>query len=134
LGPFRFPYHQTIPALVTFDSGSHGCGGADASIEAACGKVHIDKLTSPLFQFLVPLAKLARELGLGEEIDDMSNKLLIEENVRRQVHNIVNSDTIQKRSENGTCFSYSDKEPPLTHPHRNSDRAWMDIQPPHWLR
>jgi len=77
--------------------GHSGCGGAAASIKAARGEVHIDKLTSPLFQFLVPLVRLARELGLGEEFDDMSNKyrlkLLIEENVRRQVRNIVNSET-----------------------------------------
>jgi len=91
-------------------AGHTGCGGAAASIKAARGEVHIDKLTSPLFQFLVPLVRLARELVLGEEIDDMSNKdglkLLIEENVRRQVDNIVNSETIQKRSKNVTVHGW----------------------------
>jgi len=102
--------------MIVIVAGHTGCGGADASIKAARGQLHIDKLTSPLFQFLIPLVRLARELGLGE-IDDLSNKddetrnkenleSLIEENVRRQVHNIVNSETIQKRSENVTVHGW----------------------------
>ena len=65
---------------------------------------------SPIAHFLAPLVKLAKELGLGDKngpTKDEALKLLIEENVRSQVRNIVNSETIQniwRKGKNGTYF------------------------------
>jgi len=78
-------------------AGHTGCGGAAACYEVACGGSPVDG-KSPIAHFLTPLVKLAKELGLGDKngpTKDEALKLLIEENVRSQVRNIVNSETIQ---------------------------------------
>lgn len=120
--------------VVFFDIQGHtGCGGAAACYEAACGRLPVDA-NSPLAQFVTPMVKLAVELGLGDKNGPAKAdaiKLLTEENVRRQVHNIVNSETMQKvwkQGKKGTWFSQvRGLVSTLTRLHQNSDCSWMGI-------
>ena len=80
------------------------------------------------------MVKLAVELGLGDKNGPAKAdaiKLLTEENVRRQVHNIVNSETMQKvwkQGKKGTWFSQvRGLVSTLTRLHQNSDCSWMGI-------
>jgi carbonic anhydrase len=93
--------------------GHTGCGGAKACYEAAHGTSPFDP-ESPLGRFLAPLVKLAKELGPGSNVNEAIQQLIVE-NVRRQVHNIVNSKLTQGK--NGTYFflkSYKEQGSPLT--------------------
>lgn len=76
--------------------GHSNCGGAAACVEAACNPPPADLLDTPLYRWLTPLANLARSLGVDKMEPSEALSLVVKENVRQQVKNISEMETIKK--------------------------------------
>jgi len=74
--------------------GHTNCGGAAACVEAA--KAPPQEANIPLFRWLTPLANLARSLEVDSLGQEEAVSLLVKENVRQQVRNLVGTETITK--------------------------------------
>ncbi|KAL1693341.1 carbonic anhydrase [Schizophyllum commune] len=91
--------------------GHSECGGATACLNASVQLLEDDARTpccdpsqpaeAPLNRWLAPLTKLAAELKLSSAPRDEALDALVEENVKAQVENIIQSQTIQKAWQNG---------------------------------
>ncbi|KAL1757186.1 carbonic anhydrase [Schizophyllum commune] len=91
--------------------GHSECGGATACLNASVQLLEDGARTpccdpsqpadAPLNRWLAPLTKLAAELKLSSAPRDEALDALVEENVKAQVENIIQSQTIQKAWQNG---------------------------------
>ncbi|KAG8898818.1 hypothetical protein FRB99_007136 [Tulasnella sp. 403] len=73
------------------------CGGAAACLKASSqhGVDTAQKETTPLSRWLTPMTELARGLNLGALKPEIALPLLVEENVKAQVVNVIKTEVIQ---------------------------------------
>ncbi|KAL1738924.1 carbonic anhydrase, partial [Schizophyllum fasciatum] len=91
--------------------GHSECGGATACLNASVQLLEdADKpavcdpaqaVDAPLNRWLAPLTRLAADLKLSSAPRDEALDALVEENVKAQVENIIQTPTIQKAWQNG---------------------------------
>ena len=74
--------------------GHSNCGGAAACVEAA--RAPPQEANVPLLRWLTPLVNLARSLKVDSLEEAEAVSLLVKENVRRQVKNVAETETIKK--------------------------------------
>jgi carbonic anhydrase len=80
--------------------GHTNCGGAAACYSAALAGSSTTPV-DPLSRWLAPLTSLASSLGLASESKELALTKLVEENVRKQVENIVSTTIIRDAWTNG---------------------------------
>jgi carbonic anhydrase len=96
------------PGLVVVIVGHTKCGGATACL-AACASSDREHLvpvpgaspTDPINVWLLPMARLAVSLGLSPSSDGHMLDMLVEENVKMQVKNVVHCEILKKAWEEG---------------------------------
>jgi carbonic anhydrase len=69
------------------------CGGAAACLESASSG-SVTSPSTPLERWLVPLTRLAKSLNLGGKPSDAALNVLVEENVKAQVHTLAKSEPV----------------------------------------
>ena len=79
--------------------GHSNCGGALACVKAASTPPQPPK--DPLHRWLTPLADLARSLGVDSMGEAEALPFLVRENVRQQVKNLAETETIKNALERG---------------------------------
>ena len=84
----------TSPLSLVIVVGHSNCGGAAACVKAV--STPPQETNTPLLRWLTPLANLARELKVDSLKPDEALSLLVKENVRKQVKNLFESETISK--------------------------------------
>ena len=93
----RFSYLKgglTSSRFLVIVVGHSNCGGAAACVKAASAP--LQETNTPLLRWLTPLANLARELKVDSLKPDEALSLLVKENVRQQVKNLFELETISK--------------------------------------
>ena len=89
----RCPFPHTIPVVV---AGHTQCGGALACLQAAQSTPTPSPATdTPLGRWLAPLTKLVTTLDLASIPAASHLDTVVEENVKRQVKNVCESDVIK---------------------------------------
>ena len=71
------------------------CGGAKYCVEESRHAPPIAPPKTPLERWLGPLTTLARDLRLGSLPPSEAVPILVEENVKRQVQNLVETETVK---------------------------------------
>ena len=90
--PSRFEWWMIrTPSPVVVVGHSH-CGGAAASVKAASSPPQA--ASSPLTRWLMPLIDLARSLKVDSLGEQEAVSLLVKESVKKQVKNLVETETI----------------------------------------
>ena len=72
------------------------CGGAKYCVKEASHAPGIVPPRTPIERWLSPLVTLARELHLGSLPPPEALSILVKENVKRQVKNVAETDTIKE--------------------------------------
>lgn len=93
------PAHRPT-ALISYSSpvivvGHTECGGAKYCVEESRHAPPIAPPKTPLERWLGPLTTLARDLRLGSLPPSEAVPILVEENVKRQVQNLVETETVK---------------------------------------
>ena len=113
--PFPMSSTLLIDELIRIYSviiaGHSGCGGAAASLKATQAPDFVPKVPivtidgepadSPLNRWLEPLTLLAYSLQLPDS-GDKSLEIVVKENIKAQVENLANTETIRKAWTQGT--------------------------------
>ena len=113
--PFPMSKYDVIDELIriypVIIAGHSGCGGAAASLKAVQDPNFVPKVPvitidgepadSPLNRWLEPLTLLAYSLKLPDS-SDKSLETFVRENVKAQVENLANTETIRKAWTQGT--------------------------------
>ena len=79
--------------------GHSNCGGALACVRAASAPPQ--PADNPLFRWLAPLTDLARSLKVDSLDEAEALPLLVRENVRQQLKNLAETDTIKNALKRG---------------------------------
>ncbi|CAL1698654.1 unnamed protein product [Somion occarium] len=86
--------------------GHIGCGAVEAGLDLAQWDTDLpDKSEFPLIRWILPIIKLAKEVGTSISLDD-----LIKENIRRQVDIVAKSTLVQRNWE----ITKEEQETPVT--------------------
>ena len=95
----EFERRLTGPLSLVVVVGHSNCGGVAACVAAAGAPPQEPK--TPLLRWLAPLTDLARSLGPNLLPEKEAISLLVEENVRKQVENLAETETIRKAQKRG---------------------------------
>jgi len=79
--------------------GHTACGGAAACLQGARQRQQqsdVSSAQSPLQRWLAPLTSLVSSLDIVDGPDEVALPIIVEENVKMQVANVITTDTIQK--------------------------------------